>query len=697
MQLRNALFPVVVLAFSVGCPSSSSRAAQRADGLPTDSSAPGPQDPAITQAVQAAQALEAAGDHAAAFTAFEGLVAGNPKSPQLPELLQAMARNAHKLGDRAGARRAWERVAMEFPTHPASHDAKLHLAGLDLEEGRTAEGVTGMRNALEQLPQKDRQPFSKKMGLALMESDQFAAAVMPLSAAEMTSPQPAEKEQLRATLLDLVDRELRLEDMLGLREQLPEGSYARNLLTLKLARMWVHLGDEARARDELRTFLAAAPNDPLAPSAQQLLKMLEDRSVVAAHRLGIVLPTSGKYAQAAERVLAALKMGLESAAKEVATQSGKPVDPVEVVVVDDKGEVEDAVHAVDGLVAEHRVMALAGPLTPLGASAAAVRAEALKVPLMTMARKEGLAEMGPYTFSFSLTDERQAREVARVAATQMGFKRVALLYPRLPRGVSLINAFWDEFESRGGNITGAEGYDHDETTFTTPIRKLVGRHYMDARYEHISCMAEARKIEQAYKKQKAMEGCTDAVKPMVDFDAVFVADWHKPVGLIAPALAFEDVFVGNDERALRQFKEATGSYKVRKVLLLGTNGFHDKTLPQRGGKYVQGAVFVDGFNPNDGRPENVAFQKAFAAAVGAKPDLREAQAYDTGRVLGFVFAQNPTSRAAFRDLLSKVKDYAGVTGPITMDEQGSAVAPLHVFTIKNAAIVPAVFDPPSGG
>jgi ABC-type branched-subunit amino acid transport system substrate-binding protein len=187
------------------------------------------------------------------------------------------------------------------------------------------------------------------------------------------------------------------------------------------------------------------------------------------------------------------------------------------------------------------------------------------------------------------------------------------------------------------------------------------------------------------------------VAPVVDFDAVFIADYHKPVGLIAPALAFEDVFVGNDERAFRQFKQTTGRTTARRVQLLGTNGFNDASLPARGGKYVQGALFVDGFNPNDGRPETAAFLKAFAAATGARAELREAQAYDAGRMLGQVFASNPHTRAEFKDRLGAIKDFPGITGSSSFDAQGSAITPLHVFTIKHDQIVPAVLERRTGG
>lgn len=690
---------------TAGCPSSSGRSSQRPDAHPRSSSSggnvvetrPSAPDPVVDGPLAAADALEKAGKHKDALAAYTAILTQHPNTSRLPDVLLGAGRAAQRMGDRVGARATLERLAVEYPTHNASAEAKLLLASLDLEEGRVKEGVSGMKNAMDALPAQERADYSAQMGRALMDAHEFSAAMLPLAQAEAALPAGPAKTELQERIFSVVDQHLTPMQMLSMREQLPPKSHGHTLLTLKLARVYVHMGEDPRAAEELKAFLSAAPDHPLAAGAQALLKLLSERSVVATHRLGVVLPTSGRWGATGERVLAALKMGLADAAQEAARKKGQPTLPVEVVVMDDKGDAEEAARAVDGLVADHKVMAVTGAISVAGSATAAVRAEALHVPLLAMARREGLAQMGPYTFSFALTDEHQARELARVTVTQLGFKRVALLYPRFPRGVALTNAFWDELEAAGGSVAGVESYDHDQTTFTTPIRKLVGRHFLEARGEYTTCMAEARQIAHAYKREKAEEACEEQTHPLVDFDAIFIADWYKPVTMIAPALAVEDIFVGNDERALRQFKQTTGQARVRKVILLGTNGFNAAELPRDGGKYVEGAIFVDGFHRGNGRPETVAFVGAFTKATGSPPELREAQAYDAGRMLGLVFADNPQSRDAFRQALGSLKNQMGVTGQVSFDPDGAAITPLHVFTIKGHSIVPAALEPATGG
>lgn len=693
------LVMVGALVVTAGCPSKSPQ--KRDDVGPGGSSGTSRPSPPETQAtLQAARDAETEGRLPDAMGLYRGFAEKNPRAAEAPDALLRAAEIAVKLDLPQDARRFYETLAMNHPGHPAANTAKIALASLDLKEGRTSEGLSGLRSAIEQVQDpRQRAQAAKDMGYALARTGENSAAVGALAIAESSTQDPADRAALQQALLDLVDGGLAAKEVLELREGMTAGTYTHRLLTLKLGRIYLHLGDDQRAKQELQAFLTADPQSPLAAHAQAALQGIEQRNLVSVKRLGVVLPLSGKHQQIGERLLAALKLGLESSVTEAIArgQTTPPPTPVEVIAVDDKGEGEDAAKAMDALVAEQKVMAVAGAITINGARGAALKAEALKVPLLTLARRDGLAEMGPFTFQISLTDERQAREVARLASEILGYKRVALLYPRLPKGVALINAFWDEFEARGGQIAGAESYDHDETTFSGPVRKLVGRHHLDARGEFIQCRQEAAKVEAAYKRQKALEGCKETLAPIVDFDALFIADFHGPVGLIAPALAFEDVFVGNDERALRSFKQTTGRQNVRMVQLLGTNAFNDKSLPQRGGKYVQGALFVDGFNPNDGRPETLAFLKAFNAATGKNADLRDAQAFDAGRMLGLVFAQNPQSRQEFQQKLAGVKDFPGVTGPTSFDAQGAAVTPLHVFTIRNESIIPATLEKKAGG
>jgi ABC-type branched-subunit amino acid transport system substrate-binding protein len=682
---------VLILAAAAGCPSATSQPRPNAPSQSTN-------HPAAAKLQQAQRAQEQ-GQDTEALALYEEAARAAPQSPQRAAALLARGQLAAHMGQLETARASLEQVATEYPGHPAARKARLLLGTLDLEAGRTQEGLAIMRNALgEETDPEQRRVAARDYGVAAARAGQHAAAIEALAQAENATLDPQEKAQLQALLVGLVDHGLRPTEALDLREHAQTGSFAHSILTLKLGRIYMHTGEETRARDELQAFLAQAPHSPFAAAGQAALRTLQERLLVSPRRLGVVLPMTGKYEQVGQRVLAALKLGLQQAVSDATPAKEAPAPlPVEMLVEDDKSNEEETGRAVERLLQDHKVMAVVGAVTLQGSKDAAIRAEALKVPLLTLARREGLAQMGPWTFQMALTDERQAREVARIAFVNLGFKRVALLYPRLPRGVALTNAFWDQFEAQGGAVAAVESYDHDETTFKVPIRKLVGRHYLEARGEYLACAAKTREIEQAYKRQKALEQCRDELAPVVDFDGVFVADWHGPVGLIAPALAVEDVFVGNDDRALRAFKQTTGRTAVKPIMLLGTNGFNDKNLPQRGGKYVQGAVFVDGFNPHDGRPETQAFLKAFAAAGGGRAELREAQAYDAGRILGAVFARNPQSRQEFQERLSAVADFPGVVGPATFDSNGTCLTPLHVFTIRGDLIVPYTLGRPSGG
>jgi ABC-type branched-subunit amino acid transport system substrate-binding protein len=649
--------------------------------------------------LDAAVAAERSGDVEAALRLYREVATQYPQAPEAAHALVAAADLDLRLGRRESARTGLEDVAFRFPAHPAARKAKLLLARMDLQDGRTSEGVSAMRTAYQDIQDpREKGRAATEIAASLAANGEAQAAVVFLAEAEQVA-QGADKEAVRQQVLELVDGVLGPREVLALRETIPPTAWTHHLLNLKLGRLFVHVGDDARAQEALERYLRADPQGPFAPGAQATLAAIQQRSLVAVNKVGVLLPLSGKYEQAGLRMLAALNLGFQQAAADAvaAGQTTPPPAPVELVPVDEAADPAAVAKAVDTLVQEHRVMAIVGAVTLQGAREAALRAEALRVPLLTMARREGLPDTGPWTFHLGLTDEKQARAVARLAAEGLGYKRVALLYPRLPKGVALINAFWDTYESLGGTVAAAESYDYDETTFMVPVRKLVGRHYLEARPEYVECMRKTKEVEAAYKRQKAVEACKESVVPVADFDAVFIADYHGPVGLIAPALAFEDVFVGNDDRSFRQFKQTTGRANARRVILLGTNGFNDKSLPARGGKYVQGALFVDGFNPADGRPETQTFLKAFAAATNARADLREAQAYDAARILGAVFAGAPRTRADFRERLGATRDFPAVIGPTTFDAQGGSVTPLHVFTIKNDQIIPAILDPRAGG
>lgn len=72
-------------------------------------------------------------------------------------------------------------------------------------------------------------------------------------------------------------------------------------------------------------------------------------------------------------------------------------------IADTKGQPAEAAAQVDQLVDRHRVMAIIGPLGAGSSLAAARQAQVRQVPLISLARIDGLTQSGDYVFQDSLT------------------------------------------------------------------------------------------------------------------------------------------------------------------------------------------------------------------------------------------------------------------------------------------------------
>jgi len=119
------------------------------------------------------------------------------------------------------------------------------------------------------------------------------------------------------------------------------------------------------------------------------------------------------------------------------------------------------------------------------------------------------------------------------------------------------------------------------------------------------------------------------------------------------------------------------------VQLLGWTAWYDPDfdLVQRAGRYVECAVFVDGFFAGSQRPVTHAFVQAFRAANGHEPGLMEAEAYDTGKMVQLVLQSSPPTREAFRAAFAAIKNFPGVTGDTTIGPDREAQKELFYLTI----------------
>jgi len=454
----------------------------------------------------------------------------------------------------------------------------------------------------------------------------------------------------------------------------------------KLARIDFHLHDWDALQQNLTTLQKNAPGNPFSAEAQKLLDRAGRREVVKANAVGVLLPLSGRYQLFGESALAGIKLALAG--------SG-----VQLIVKDTGGDPDLAKQGVQALVLDDQVIAIIGPILSNEALAAAIDADELGVPIITLSRDESLTDRGPYVFRDMLTNGAQAKALVEYATKVRGYDAFGLLYPNIPYGIELANDLWDDALEAGAKVTAAETYDHDQTSFGPVVQKLVGRYYLTDRADYLQ---QAHAINEsgksAYAKKNAFEKLKKGLRPIVDFDALFIPDGAKNVALIAPALAVEDVVTNAcDTRDLERIAKTMGlknPKQVKTVLLMGANGWDDPTLvdPTRGaGKFVDCSVFVDGFFAGSARPSTQKFVQTFQETTRKPPNLLSAYGFDAGAVVKQLLGkQKPTTRDGFRDGLSKVKNVPGAGGMVSVNGR-ELEHPLFFLTVDHGAV--KEFDP----
>lgn len=624
-----------------------------------------------------------------------------------------LARLLLDAGDAPGAQAAVEKLLLQDPTTPVADEARYLLALAQLQQGDAKSAAPTLKSLVDKMPEDERAAAAAKLGEQLGAQGHGAEALRYLGRA--LDGGGGDRAELERRMIAAVDAGIAPGDLrLLLESEAKQGTFLDELLTMKLARVHVHLRDYAAANDMATRYLTRYGSGRWAKDARTLQASLQARVQVDAKAVGVLLPLSGKYAAYGKRALTAIQLGFGATPKREAPPPEPELDPatgdvvapkeaeapkpkekapslegtvtvpggITLVVRDTAGDPVRTRQLVEDLVAKDHVIGILGDVLLDTSLPAALAAEDAGVPLISLSRRDGVPETGPWTFRLALTARKQAEALVRLTVEGMGMRRFGIMYPKDPFGVELMNELWDELEKREAEVTAVEAYAHDQTTFTAEAKSLVGRGIASSS-EVAECRAEAQQITNDYRKKKALEGCNDLAKPIVDFEALFVPDSYRTVSYIVPALVAEDVLLTKDHRTVENYRKTTGNNSLRPVQLLGVSMWNDPELTKRLGRQIDGAVFVDGFNPADGTPRVQKFVSAFADVHHSKPQLIEAQAHDGAAIVQALLtgdAARPAvrTRESLRQAIAGISDFPGVTGLIRFDEHGdSATLPVH--------------------
>ncbi len=663
----------------------------------------------VKQDSKADGALKAAADAASTQGKKKGVEAylavrkAYPETTAGQEALYQAGVLAFEEGDWVTARKALNELLFENPLYEKANDARLKsaLAALELKAYRDAYQM--LSTLIDKLEGPDKQKAQDALQRAAAGAQQYGEALKLALKAVDDAKTDADKKAALDVLEETVESKTSFLALAELWHELPSTHPAWPLVTFKLARVYYHLRDWVRLDETLKKLVAEAPNSPWTPDAKAMLERTSRRKDVKPNVVGAVLPMTGKYKALGEAVVRGAQLALKG--------SG-----VELVVKDSQGDVNLAGKMVEELTFESGAIAIIGPLLADDSRRAALVAEELQVPIVTMTRSEDITDIGPHVFRNMVTSQQQAEALADYAVSELGFKTFGVLYPNIPFGVELANDFWNEIEKRGGTMRAAETYAPDQTTFTEQAQGLVGRkeNYLTDRWDYIEKLREIRENKELddFRKRKAVEKLKSNLPPIIDFEALLIPDAWQKVSLVAPALAVEDIVTnGCDRKDIERILKTTGKNNVKElkpVVLLGPSTWSspktrdgDYELVTRGGKFVLCSIYVDTFYEGSSRKATKVFADQFHDAHGrdTQPTLLDAIGYDTAGIVRTLIEKNqPKTRDDFTQALGSVKDYDGATGQTRFDDKREAQKPLFMLTIDPKGIkeIPLKAKTPAG-
>jgi len=317
------------------------------------------------------------------------------------------------------------------------------------------------------------------------------------------------------------------------------------------------------------------------------------------------------------------------AADEINLAGGIDGRRLDIVIDDDGGSPEKAASLTARLIDEDKVVAIIAGGTSGNSRAAAPKAQASRIPLISPSSTDpAVTQVGDYIFRACFVDAFQGEVMARFAVNTLKAKKAAILFDfNSPYGRGLTDYFELSFSKLGGQIVNKLSYTQGDSDFKGQLSTI-------------------------------QSSAPDVIYiPGYYGDVAVIAKQARMIGLTQP--------------------------------LLGADGWDAPELWQLGGDALSGSYITTHYSVDDPSPAIQRFVHEYKQRYGnLLPDAHAALAYDAMRVLvDAIVRAKTTDPVQVREALAKTKDFAGVTGVISMDPERNAVKPAVVLKLEDAKYI----------
>jgi branched-chain amino acid transport system substrate-binding protein len=323
--------------------------------------------------------------------------------------------------------------------------------------------------------------------------------------------------------------------------------------------------------------------------------------------------------------------GMKMAAEEINAAGGVVGKKIEVVEADDRGDKQEGASVTQKLISRDKVVAIVGdPTTGITKVAAPIAQKAGVVLLSAGATGPGVVEIGDFIFRDTLLDSIAIPACIEFFAKDLKFKKVAIVTSdNNDYSVGLSQTFRDAA----------------------------------AKVKSITIVAD-EKVKDGDKDFSAQITNIKAKKP----DVILFSGYYTEGALI--------------------MKEARK--QGLKAPMFGGDGLFSPKFIELGGPAVEGSMSALGFSPEQATPETEKFISSFKSKHnGELPGLFDAQGYDAIMLLADSMKRaNSADPKVFKDALAKTKNFAGVSGTISMQANREPIkTPLSLLYVKDGKFV----------
>lgn len=326
-------------------------------------------------------------------------------------------------------------------------------------------------------------------------------------------------------------------------------------------------------------------------------------------KLGFAGPLTGPSAQDGE----SMKNGAALAADLVNKAGGINGKMIEFEFADDKSDPKEAAAVANKFTSDVNLMAVIGHFNSSCTLAGApIYNKAGIVEISGGSSSPAVSEAGPYTFRTITTDAFQGQYLVNWAVNDEGFKKIAVVYENTDYGQGILSVTEAEAAKLGAEIVAKEAYILGQTKdFSSIVTNIK------------------------------------AAAP----DVIIIGGLYNETALFA--------------------KQAQRSGLA--IPMMGVDGIYSDALVELGGEAVEGIMLTGFFHASSPSPVTQDFIAAYKAAYNTEPGTYAAYTYDAASIVIDAMKNGAADRKAIMEYLTTLKDYNGVTGVTSFDENGDCI------------------------